>query len=369
MGAKNTLIYRLVALLAVLALVGAACGDDDNGGSGGGGEGGEPVELTFAASTCGTYYYGYHIAMQQGYFEDEGIDLTLECTGGSAEVAQFLAADNVDFGGGGTSPMLPVIQQGTPLYPFFLHTYGEPYDIMVPGDSDVQSIADLKGTDIGVTELAGGEVPILKALLAQNGIDPEKDVNILEVGLDPAAVQLGFEKGTISAYSSSLTDLSIITSAGIDIRSVVPEGSLSEYPAGGLFATEDLSGDTELLGRIGRAAAKGFLVAYANLDGALCLVAEAIPEEFVDFEAGRAGVEGALPVTTAPQNSDGTYEFGAGISNAELWNDYIQLYADAGVLEEAFDMEPYLVDVTETVNDFDQQAVIDEANELPSDCA
>lgn len=184
-------------------------------------------------------------------------------------------------------------------------------------------------------------------------------------------VRIALEEGRIDAVGASAGDLGVLKNSGVDIRSIIPEDQkeqLSSVPSGALLATEEVSDDLKMLIGVGRASAKGFLIAYTNPEATLCIMAERIPEEFIDPEVGRASFEGALEFTTAPQNDDGTYEFSAGNDDVQMWNDYVELYANGGILEEAFDMEPYIIDINDEINDFDQAEVVEYAEGLDSDC-
>ncbi|TGD63975.1 hypothetical protein EYC08_11065 [Tabrizicola sp. WMC-M-20] len=45
----------------------------------------------------------------------------------------------------------------------------EIFDIVVPVDSPVQSMADMVGKTIGVSDLAGDEVPMVRASIVESG--------------------------------------------------------------------------------------------------------------------------------------------------------------------------------------------------------
>ncbi len=353
------------ALFAMLILIAAACGGDDGGGGSNEAGGGGKEQVDLALSTGSVFAYGYLIADELGYYDDEGYDVQLQPTGGSSDVAQILAAKNAAAGMGVPGAMLPAIEQGSPLYPFFTYAYGEVFDVVAPAGSDITEIADLDGATIGISDLAGGETPLVKALLAEAGINPDTDVKLLEIGAAAPKVKLAFDRGDIDAYSTAKSDLAKIEAAGVEFTSIAPE-SLAELPAEGLLAQEDTKDDTDLLVALGRATAKGQLVAYTNFDGAVCVLKEAVPEEFADEEAGRASLESVIPITQAPKEGD-EYQFG--YLDAEGWNTYVGIFQQGDVIQEGIDMSQYVIDdLVDEINDFDQQAVIDEANELPTDC-
>ncbi len=344
----------LLALTIALAMIGAACAEDE-----------ELRDVNLALSTTSSFGYGYWLAVGLGYYEDEGLNVSLQGTGGSSDVAQILAANNAEAGMGVPGAMLPAIEAGAGLYPFFTYAYGEVFDVVVPTGSAINNIAGLAGKRIGISELAGGEVPLVRALLVEAGLDPDNDVEIIEVGTNAPSVKASMDEGRIDAYSSAKSDIASMNAAGLGTVSIAP-ASLNTLPAEGLLAAEDYKDDDELLIGLGRATAKGQLVAYTNLDGAVCELKKLIPEEFTDDAEGRAGLAAVIEITTAPQVG-GDYVFG--FLDAAGWNTYVNIFIQGGVLSEQIDMGQYVVDdLLDDINDFDQQAIIDEANGLETDC-
>lgn len=369
MAEKRNLSWRIAALLMVVALTAAGCGGDDGEGTGssgtGSGDEGGTKTVVMGLSTGSSFAYGYFIAEELGFYDEEGYDVELQPTGGSSDVAQLLASGNVDVGMGVPGAMLPAIEQGSALYPFFTYAYGEVFDVVVPAGSDITSIEQLAGKTIGISDLAGGETPLVKALLSQAGLDPDKDVRLLEIGAAAPKVKLAVDRGDIDAYSTAKSDLAKIGAAGVEFTSIAPD-LLETLPAEGLLAQDETKDDADMLAAVGRATAKGQLIAYTNIDAAVCVLKEQIPEEFVDEEAGRASLESVIPITEAPREGD---EYRFGLLDVEGWNTYVDIFLQGDVISEEIDMAQYVIDDhVDAFNDFDQQAVIDQANELPTDC-
>jgi ABC-type nitrate/sulfonate/bicarbonate transport system substrate-binding protein len=197
-------------------------------------------------------------------------------------------------------------------------------------------------------------------------LDPDSDVEIIEVGTDAPSVAAAFDADRIDAYSSAKSDIAQMEANGLGTKSIAPS-SLATLPAEGLLATEDTKDDADLLVGLGRGTAKGQLVAYTNVDAAVCVLKELIPEEFTDDEAGRAGLEAVIEITTAPQNDEGEYVFG--FLDADGWNTYVNIFIQGGVITEEIPMEDFVLDQhIEEINNFDQQEIVDMANSLPTDC-
>ena len=345
----------MLALAVVLAMIGAACAEEEE----------DLRDVNLALSTTSSFGYGYWLAVGLGYYEDEGLNVSLQGTGGSSDVAQILAANNAEAGMGVPGAMLPAIEAGAGLYPFFTYAYGAVFDVVVPAGSSISNIAGLAGMKIGISELAGGEVPLVRALLVEAGLDPDSDVEIIAVGTNAPSIKASLDDARIDAYSSAKSDIASMNAAGLDTVSIAP-ASLDTLPAEGLLAAEDYKDDDDLLIGLGRATAKGQLVAYANLEGAVCVLKELIPEEFTDDAEGRAGLAAVIGITTAPK-VDGDYVFG--FLDAAGWNTYVNIFIQGGVLSQQINMGDYVIDdLLDEINDFDQQEIIDEANDLDTDC-
>lgn len=309
--------------------------------------------------------YGYWLAVRLGYYEEEGLDVNLWRAGGSSDVVQILANGQADVGMTAPGAVLAAIEAGAGLYPFFTYAYGPAFDFVVPAGSVITAIADLSAKRIGVPEPVGDWEPLVRALLAEAGLDQDSDVVIVGVTPDAEAVKAAFDSGRIDAYASSRSDSAAVRAAGLDTVSVLPSW-LSALAADGLVATEATKGDDNLLAGLGRATAKGQLVAYSNPEGALCVLKDFVSEEFTADEAGRAGLTAAIDMTTAPTDG-GRYVFG--FVDTAGWNSHMDLAVVGGALSQEFGMTGYLIDqLLEDINDFDRQAIIDQAANLPTDC-
>ena len=109
-----------------------------------------------------------YIAIENGYFEDEGLDIE-QVTVDAAHVSEAIGADQVDVGMGLIGKMLQPLENGLPIkFTTGIHTGCT--KLLVPGDSDIKSIADLKGKKIGVPGLADAATVVSKRSLSAAGI-------------------------------------------------------------------------------------------------------------------------------------------------------------------------------------------------------
>lgn len=130
------------------------------------------------------------VAQEMGYYTEEGLDVTLNYSKGSSDAARQLAAGNVDWGIFSAAATMQAMQRGFPLKAIMQIYYPDTFDIVVPKDSPVQSMADMAGKTIGVSDLAGGEVPMVRASIVESGLKEGTDVKLVIAGEgDPTTIR------------------------------------------------------------------------------------------------------------------------------------------------------------------------------------
>lgn len=169
---KNGIFSRVLSgvLAGTLALSLSACGSssssaDSSAADGTSDSGTTHLRLIYSPSLCAAPMY---IAIENGYFEDEGLDVE-QVTVDAAHVSEAIGADQVDVGMGLIGKLLQPLENGLPIkFTTGLHTGCT--KLLVPGDSDIKSITDLKGKKIGVPGLADAATVVSKRSLSAAGI-------------------------------------------------------------------------------------------------------------------------------------------------------------------------------------------------------
>ena len=169
---KNGIFSRVLSgvLAGTLALSLSACGSSSTASSDASADGASDsgtthLRLIYSPSLCAAPMY---IAIENGYFEDEGLDIE-QVTVDAAHVSEAIGADQVDVGMGLIGKLLQPLENGLPIkFTTGLHTGCT--KLLVPGDSDIKSVADLKGKKIGVPGLADAATVISKRSLSAAGI-------------------------------------------------------------------------------------------------------------------------------------------------------------------------------------------------------
>src|SRR5690554_2221934 len=204
------------------------------------------------------------IAQEMGYYAEEGLDVTLNYSKGSSDAARQLAAGNADWGIFSSAATMITVQRGFPLKAIMQIYYPDSFDIVVPQGSDINTIADMKGQIIGVSDLAGGEVPMTRASIVESGLSEGRDIRHVLAGEgDPTTVR-SFEQGRIQAYAGSKRDLLLLPAPAIPTRSKTPE-AIARFPGDAMVVRQETyDEETEKLTKFVRATLKGWAWGMAN---------------------------------------------------------------------------------------------------------
>lgn len=167
--AKNDILFRVASglLAAALTLSLTACGGSSSNSDASASDSGVThLRFAYHGNLCGAPIY---MAIENGYFADENIELE-QVTVDAAHVGEAIGADQVDVGMELLGKMLQPIENGLPIkFTTGVHTGCQ--KLLVPGDSDIKTVADLKSKNIGVPGLADAGTLITKRSLNAEGID------------------------------------------------------------------------------------------------------------------------------------------------------------------------------------------------------
>jgi NitT/TauT family transport system substrate-binding protein len=179
-------------------------------------------------------YHAYSFSGKgAGLYEKIGLDPEFLFISGSAATLQLLISGDADIGNIGILEFISSKkkQPTLPLSVVYCHDYHGSYVTIVPEDSPIKSVADLKGKTVGVLSLAAGTVPTLKAMARQAGIDPGS-IQFVAVGADAAAM-VTLKSGRIDAYSHFVGAIAGLENLGMKFRSFSPDVS------SGVFVTSN----------------------------------------------------------------------------------------------------------------------------------
>ena len=121
-------------------------------------------------------FAGYYAAEEMGFYEEEGLDVTIVPGDSEAEPQDLVAAGEAEFGVTWLGILLKARDQGASLINIAQVFQSSGFRYIAWEDSGIDSAADLRGRTIEVW-YGGNEVPLL-ALLDKYGIDPNTDLKL-----------------------------------------------------------------------------------------------------------------------------------------------------------------------------------------------
>lgn len=225
------------------------------------------------------------VAIGEGFFEDEGLNVTVEAINGSGAVLQALSAGQAHFGRPGPGPLIAARSRGVDAVHIYNVAARSNFGIAVQEGSDYQSVEDLRGKVIGTGTADGAEVGFARNVLTGAGMVEGTDFEFLTVG-DGGPATAAFLNGEIDAYSASTADTAILNQRGMKVRDITP-AEFGRFFGNGIATMADtIANDRDLVEAWSRAFAKGhaFALDDANRDAVLAHLAAGNPQEGEDKE-------------------------------------------------------------------------------------
>lgn len=169
------------------------------------------IKVKLAEVAHSIFYAPQYVAINNGYFLDEGLDIELILTPGADKVASSILSGDVDIGLSGSETTIYVYNQGEKDY---LKTFAELTQkdgsfIVSRKKINNFSLNDLKGKYIIGGRIGGMPEMTLEYILTKNGINPEKDLTI-DTSIAFASMQASFISGIgdfVSLFEPNATEV------------------------------------------------------------------------------------------------------------------------------------------------------------------
>ncbi|QED49049.1 ABC transporter substrate-binding protein [Cytobacillus dafuensis] len=172
-------------LISILIIPLAACGKD------------EVKNVRIGEVTRSIFYAPQYVAIEKGFFKEEGLNVTLTTTAGGDKTMTALLSDSIDVALVGSETSIYVSAQGSndPVINFAQLTQTDGTFLVSRTKIDNFSWDQLKGKTFlgqrkgGMPQMAG------EFVLKKHGIDPHKDLNLIQ-NVDFANIAPAFASGT-----------------------------------------------------------------------------------------------------------------------------------------------------------------------------
>lgn len=155
------------------------------------------TKVTVAEVAHSIFYAPQYLAISEGYFEEEGLDIELILTPGADAVMSAVLSGDVQIGFSGTEATIYVYNGGEKDYPMTFAGLTKRDGAFLVSREKIENFTldDLKGKVVIGGRKAGMPEMTFEWGLRQNGIDPNKDLTI-DTSIAFAAMQGAFIGGT-----------------------------------------------------------------------------------------------------------------------------------------------------------------------------
>ncbi len=162
-------------LIVIMSLCLCACGNDSSSSSD---ENGLP-KVTLGTTSWPTNMF-FYLAKEKGYFEENGVNVTIKDFSSTTESTNAFIGGKIDFCTFASSETISPFAQGGE-FSIVLETDKSNGSEGLVAKSDIKNISDLAGKTIA-TQLYSVDHMLLLTLLNENGMT-EKDVNIVDMSI------------------------------------------------------------------------------------------------------------------------------------------------------------------------------------------
>ena len=123
------------------------------------------------------------IAKEAKYFDEEGISIELVRVGGSTRIVAALIGGSGQLIHAGEPAMVPAVAQGGDAVIIGAISRTNRHHLIAR--PEIKDVRDLKGRPVGITTFGSTSDFVLRTVLEKNGLDPNKDVSIVQTGGQP----------------------------------------------------------------------------------------------------------------------------------------------------------------------------------------
>jgi len=189
-------------------------------------------KVRMGSSSTNVSFLALYTALNRGFFKDEGIDLEIVFMPANLASTAVLNGD-IDYNGAVTGTIGAAVQ-GRPMK-VLLFTVSKPL-LFLMGQKNITDLKQLKGKKIAGSSPGGSATLLANRALKQIGLEPGKDVSVLQMSGNAASRYAVLESGVVDASLLSVPENIIAHEKGYN--ELLFLGDVVEFPQNGFGTSE-----------------------------------------------------------------------------------------------------------------------------------
>lgn len=261
---------------------------------------------------------GEAVAKRLGYYDQEGIDFSIQPGGPNIDGVALIASGRYETGQVSSSPSIMLaVSQDLPIKCFATGLQQHPYTFFSLKKNPIRKPQDMVGKKIGIQSTG---MVLLRALLAKNKI-AEKDVNIIPIGGDMTPLLTG-QVDAVTGWQTNTTAMKPLGADRVDLR--LWDAGVRLYALPYYATTQTIQNRSDVLQRFLRATTRGWAYAHRNREQAVDLLIKEYPN------LNRVDERVALDALMDYAFNAATQANGWGAMDSATWQEQISLYSELG---------------------------------------
>lgn len=302
-----------------------------------------------------------------GYFREEGLEVELQGAAGSLPSLQMVMGGKAEVGVVQAITLFQMRPKGANAKAFYTTIRHNWFYPVVLETSAIKSLKDFKGKRIGVQSMGASMIPFMKLVLGDAGLDPERDVTFVGVGLGAGAAAL-LKQGQVDILGLWSSQYAAMENAGFQFRKFVDVSPIKDMSFAVSYIAKDewLRDNAKVAVGLGRSWARATLFALHNPEATVRLHWKMYPQTKPAGEDDATAMRKALH-----ELKDGLTFMRVDNASVRKWGmttrEEVESYAKVLMRAKLMEGTPgpagdyFTADLIDAINAFDEKKVIEQA--------